>query len=75
MPTANVPIRNNAGWTPFERYIREWIDLVVTEMDGLPAALRNEEPIELTLTLTIDIEEGVQEEFSRELDRLAADIY
>ncbi len=53
------------------RQFREFVDEVVRETDAIPAALRNEEPVSLTLTLTVSIDEAVQQEFNRELDELS----
>ncbi|MGZ4372643.1 MAG: hypothetical protein ACXVRQ_10655, partial [Gaiellaceae bacterium] len=51
------------------RQVREYIDRVVDELDGLPAALREGRPITLVLTLTLSIDDEVQQRFSRELER------
>jgi hypothetical protein len=39
-------------------------------MDRVPSLLRADEPVTITLKLTIDIEEGLEEEFENELTRL-----
>jgi hypothetical protein len=54
---------------PIQQF-REFVERVVTEMDRLPALLRADEPVRLTLTLEVSIEEGVEEELHDELERL-----
>jgi len=56
------------------RQIREWVDLVVREMDPVPAALRRGETVKFELALILDIDEGVEERFSDELARLHASL-
>jgi hypothetical protein len=55
------------------RQIREWVDVVVAEMDRLPERIRNKETITMTLTLTIAMNEGTEEEFDTEMRRLQAE--
>jgi TIR domain len=51
---------------------REFVDRVVLEIDRVPELLRDgTEPIRIVLTLTLSMEEGLEDEFQRELDRLA----
>lgn len=52
------------------RQIREWVDSVVREMDQVPVALRRHEQVTLELALVLDVDEGVEDRFSEELDRL-----
>lgn len=52
------------------RQFREFVDRVVAEMDRVPAALRDETPFTIALTLTLELDDGVEDEFSRELARL-----
>jgi hypothetical protein len=56
---------------PIEQF-REFVARTVAEMDRLPALLREEreEPLNITLTLKLDIEEGLQDELAREIQRL-----
>ena len=53
------------------RQFREFVDTVVTEVDQLPALLRepDSEPRTITLTLVLSIDEAVTERFRDELDR------
>jgi hypothetical protein len=51
------------------RQLREYIDRVVDELDGLPAALREGRPITAVLTLTLSVDDEVGERFTRELER------
>lgn len=56
------------------RQFREFVDEVVREADAIPAALRNDEPdepISLILTLTLSVDEAVEEEFAQEIDVLS----
>lgn len=52
------------------RQVRDFVDLVVTETDRIPSMLRAGEPINLTLTLTVALEDGIEERFYSELTRL-----
>jgi hypothetical protein len=59
---------------PIEQF-RQWVDTVVSEIDRLPALLRQGEPddgetIVLNLTLTIAMAEGVVDDFNDELERV-----
>jgi hypothetical protein len=56
------------------RQFREYIDRVVDELDGLPAALREGRPITVVLTLTLSLDDEVQERFTRELDRVRDEV-
>jgi hypothetical protein len=54
------------------REVREFVGTVMNEMDALPAKLaqENSEPIKMTLTLTLTMEDGLIEEFSARLQEL-----
>lgn len=56
---------------PIEQF-RDFVDRAVAEMDKLPALLRAEEhePLTIHLTLTIDIEDGLERELQAELRRI-----
>jgi hypothetical protein len=58
---------------PIQQF-RDFVDLVVAETDQLPAALSTDspEPVKLTLTITLSIEDGLQDKLDAELRRLEA---
>jgi hypothetical protein len=49
---------------------RDFVDRVVATTDEIPALLRADKPVRLTLTLEVSIEEGLEAELHGELDRL-----
>lgn len=56
---------------PIEQF-RDFVDHVVTETDRIPAILRaeSEKPVALDFTITLSIEDGLEEELAIELRRL-----
>jgi hypothetical protein len=56
------------------RQINEFVDYAVTQIDAVPSALREDtsEPIEISLLLKLDIDDGLVEEFTAELQRVAS---
>lgn len=56
---------------PIEQ-MRDFVNRTVEECDRIPALLREEEPVRMTLDLTITIGEGVESALAQEIDRLAA---
>lgn len=56
---------------PIEQY-RSFVDELIEEVDRLPTALATSEPLTISLSVTVSIEEGLAEEFSAELARLAS---
>jgi hypothetical protein len=55
---------------PIQQF-RDFVNRVVAEMDRVPALLRADEPVRLSLTLVVSIEEGLEAELQDELERLA----
>jgi hypothetical protein len=55
---------------PIQQF-RDFVNRVVAEMDRVPALLRTNEPVRLSLTLVVSIEEGLEAELQDELERLA----
>jgi hypothetical protein len=56
------------------REFRDFINRVVTDLDDLPAALREGRPVNLVLTLTLSGDDEVQEVYRHELDRVREEI-
>jgi hypothetical protein len=56
---------------PIQQF-RDFVDEVVAEVDRLPAALRAEssEPVKVAVTLTLSIDDGLEQELADELRRL-----
>ena len=59
--TADLPIRQ----------YREFVNDFVSKTDGVPSALARHERLEISLVLTLSLEEGISEAFGAELERLA----
>ena len=52
------------------RQVHEFVDVVVAQGDRLPASIRRGEPSPVKLTLVLSLDEGIEDEFQRELRRL-----
>ena len=52
------------------RQVHEFVDVVVAPGDRIPASIRRGEPSPVKLTLVLSLDEGIEDEFQRELRRL-----
>ncbi len=51
------------------REIRDFIDQVIIEADTIPERLARDEPINITVTLTLTMDDGAEKHFYREMER------
>lgn len=58
---------------PIENF-REFVDELVAQMDQIPAAVASNESLDVTLILTLSIEEGLPERVTAEINRAAMEL-